>query len=168
MNNELYNTKNINYIPTNSYMAQTFFCNILINTLINEINITIDDYKKFHPGGNIGQKLLKVKDVLITNFPKIILNNNVTLNSVLLEMTKYNIGCCFFVNNNGDLLGLLTDGDIRRLLIKNTIKNIILQNINTNYKYIDNNMFIKDIKDNNSKFLPVIINKFIGIIDCRA
>ena len=34
-------------------------------------------------------------------------------------MTKYKIGCCFFVNNENKLIGILTDGDIRRLILKN-------------------------------------------------
>ena len=61
-----------------------------------------------------------IKDVIIKEFPKININSEIPLQNVLLEMTKYSVGCCFFMNNN-NLVGVLTDGDIRRLLIQKHI-----------------------------------------------
>lgn len=163
---ELYNDKNINCIPSNSLLIQTIFVNICIQELIMKSNINKDIYKCNHPAGNIGKNLLKVKDVIINEYPKIVLNTRIKLNTILLEMTKYNIGCCFFVNDNNNLLGLLSDGDIRRLLLSDSNIEININNINRDYKYIDNDdKYINNINDKHSKFLPVIINnKIIGIV----
>lgn len=175
-NGEIKNSKNINCIPSNSYMSQLFFSNILINNLIEKSNITLDLYKSNHPAGNIGDNLKKIKDIMITEFPKIILDYNIKLNKVLLEMTKYNIGCCFFVNDNNNLLGVLSDGDIRRILLNNNINDITIENINNKFTFINNaDIYMKNLVNDNiikykkAKFIPVIEkNIIVGIIDSRV
>ena len=167
--NELEN--NINTIPTNSSMIQLITCNIIISSLTSIININKDEYKLNHSNGNIGVNLRKIKDIMIINYPKIILKEKVLLNNVLLEMTKSSIGCCFFVNTNNEYIGLLTDGDIRRLLIKNNNLNIIkIEHINNNSYYeTDTNkylIYIDNIKK--KKFIPIIENnKILGIISYK-
>lgn len=179
LNNEIQG--NIQTIPTNSYMAQMFFCNILVTKLSKIINISIEQYKNNHPAGNIGNKLKTINDVLIYEFPRIMIdesNSNVFikktciyLNDIMLEMTRYSIGCCFFINNDNKLLGLLTDGDIRRLLLTNKgIDKINIDHINTKYHYeMNGSKLLIDIKDGKkSKFIPLIVyDKLIGIIDYR-
>ena len=156
----------INCIPTNSIVCMITFCNIVVSILSNKINNDI--YISNHPAGTIGYNMKKIKDIIIKDYPKIILNETVLLNNILLEMTKYSIGCCFFTDNNNMLLGLMTDGDIRRMLVNNTnIKYITLNDINTNYYYeTDINKYIYMVeKINRYKFIPIIENDImIGII----
>jgi arabinose-5-phosphate isomerase len=150
-------------IPTNSSLSFMLFSNILI-TLLKQ-NVTLEKYSKNHPKGSIGNGFKTVHDILITNFPKIILLDNVNIHKVFLEMTSHKIGCCFFVNENDNLLGILTDGDIRRLLLENeNIKQITLENINKKYYSINNlNMYINSLE--RYTYIPVIIeNKLKGII----
>jgi arabinose-5-phosphate isomerase len=151
---------NIDKIPTNSIMSQLIFCNLLVSILKD--NIDIDTYKDNHLSGNIGIDLLQIKDVLKTEYPKIIinLNDSIELNEILLEMTQYKIGCCFFVNNDNELFGILTDGDIRKLLIKNKVEYITMNHINDNYYYeIDKNKFIFSCKKYN--YIPLLKNKIL-------
>jgi arabinose-5-phosphate isomerase len=155
----------INKIPTNSYMSQVLFSNILVSLLKKDIDLT--SYKNNHPAGNIGNNLKKIKDCIKTeNYPKIILENETYLHNILLEMTKFKIGCCFFVNNLDELIGILTDGDIRRILLNNENTKIInINDINKNY-YYENNPY-KFINLINKKYLyvPILISrKIIGII----
>lgn len=153
---------NINKIPTNSCMSQLLFGNLLVSNL--KKHTSTDEYKINHPAGNIGNNLKKIKDCIILNFPKIILEKSVNLHDVLLEMTKYKIGCCFFVNCNDELLGILTDGDIRRLLLNDDVKFITILEINTNFYYEENiNKYMNQCK--NFAFIPILQNKIIvGII----
>jgi arabinose-5-phosphate isomerase len=166
LNNEL--RGNINTIPTNSYMSMMFFINVIIMIIIDLLDIKNNNYKLNHPGGNIGNSLLTIKDCLIKEFPIIVLDKNLILSDILLEMTKYSIGCCFFINNNNKLLGLLTDGDIRRLLCKDKNLNIIrIENINTNYYYeTDINKMICELENiKKYKFIPILKDdELIGII----
>ena len=156
----------LNKIPTNSYMSQLFFSNIIVSILKNKINM--NEYKNNHPAGNIGNELKKIKDCIrIENYPKIILDNELYLHDILLEMTKFKIGCCFFVNQINQLIGILTDGDIRRLLLEDENKKIInINDINKNY-YSETNLekFIYECKKSN--YIPILnnSNNLIGIIN---
>jgi arabinose-5-phosphate isomerase len=153
----------INKIPTNSYMSHLLFSNILVSKLKNNINLS--EYQQNHPAGSIGKNLRIIKDVLIYDYPKIILVDNVNITNILLEMTNYKIGCCFFVNNKNKLIGILTDGDIRRLLLNKISKKFInINDINKNYYCeSDINKFI--FKCKKTKYIPIITDdKFKGII----
>lgn len=163
---EIKYTNNINCIPSNSYMTFLYFTNILTEYIIVNSNLVLDSYKYNHPAGNIGENLKLIKDVLITEFPKIIIKQTITINYILLEMTKYKIGCCFFLDDNNILIGILTDGDLRRKLLekKNDLNQISLDFINTDFYYeTDLNKYVKDCK--NIGYIPILKNrKILGII----
>ena len=94
------------------------------------------------------------------------INENIEINKVLLEMTKYKIGCCFFTDTEDNLLGILTDGDIRRLLLIMDYKYININNINKNYYYIEDlEKYVFEINYNYCNYIPIIEKtKIIGII----
>ena len=153
----------INKIPTNSYMSHLLFSNILVSIL--KTNISLDMYKENHLSGNIGRKLQKIKDCIITEYPRIELSKDIQINNIFFEMTKYLIGYCFFTDKNGNLLGILSDGDIRRLLIEDPEKKLInFDDINKNYYFeTDFNKYIISCK--NYSYIPILIDgKIIGII----
>jgi len=161
---------NIQTIPTNSYMSQLLFSNLLVTYLSK--NITLKNYKDNHPAGNIGNKLKTINDIINYNFPKIVFDTEyIDLHLILLEMTKYSIGCCFFVNKDNEMIGLLTDGDIRRLIVKKTnFKKINKSNINNIFSFETQlDKLLINISDSfKTKFIPILQNgKLYGIIDCR-
>jgi YrbI family 3-deoxy-D-manno-octulosonate 8-phosphate phosphatase len=164
---ELRNKKDINCIPSNSFMTFMYFTNILSQTIINESNIELVTYKYNHPAGNIGDNLKQIKDCIKTEYPKFIFlengNNDVEieLHKILLEMTNYKIGCSFFVNENNELLGIMTDGDIRRLLLKTPdVKKITLNDINKNFIYETNqNKIINELRNNITTIIPILEEK---------
>ena len=163
--NEIRNNNNISSIPTNSYMVFVYFTNILTYFIIFNSRLTLENYKINHPAGNIGKNLKQIKDILIDKFPKIILKEKMVLHTILLEMTQHKIGCCFFVDENDNLLGLLTDGDIRRTILeKSDLKYISINDINSDYYFeTDLNKYLKDCKKIGS--IPILQNgKMIGII----
>lgn len=157
---------NINCIPTNSVICMITFCNIIVGMLSDKINNDI--YISNHPAGMIGYNMRTIKDTMITHYPQIVFNNTVSLNYVLLEMTKYSIGCCFFIDNYNTLLGLMTDGDIRRMLVNNSEKKqIYIDDINRNYHYETaiNKKIIMVNNLNRYKFIPILDNyKMIGVL----
>ena len=158
--------EDIKTLPTNSCFSQLIFCNIL--TLL-VTNISISNYKNNHPAGNIGSNLKTIKECMIQSFPKLILTNNISLQDILLEMTKYSIGCCFFINLENKMVGLLTDGDIRRILVENIGKKFVFEeDLNLNYFYeTDLNKMIGEIQNiKRKKFIPVLNSnkEILGII----
>ena len=80
-------------------------------------------------------------------------------------MTNYGIGCCFFVDKEDELLGIMTDGDLRRLLIsQRDISMININHINKEYYYEnDDNKYLNESKK--IGYIPILKNKIIiGII----
>jgi hypothetical protein len=146
-------------------MVFIFFINILVYELCNILKLDKSIYKLNHPAGNIGNSLKQIKDIIITDYPKIELSDGfVNLSTIFIEMTKYKIGCSFFVNND-ELLGILTDGDIRRLLLNNSdLKEISMNDLNTNFYYEnDANKYRNTLKSYN--YIPILNKlKIIGII----
>ena len=93
----------------------------------------------------------------------------ILLQEVLLQMTQYSIGCCFFINEQKELVGVLSDGDIRRLLLNDMEKKYIsINDINTDFYYeTDMNKLVSDITlIKRKKFIPILSNdmRMIGII----
>lgn len=153
----------LNNIPTNSCMYQLLFSNILVSIL--KQNISIDTYKENHPAGKIGSNLTKIKDIISYDYPTISLEDSINVYDILLKMTEKHIGCCFIVDTNNVLVGILTDGDIRRLLIgRNILIPITKQEINVNFYYETNiEKYIYEIPKSYG-YIPVLKdNQIIGI-----
>jgi len=170
----------IKTLPTNSCLVQIIFSNILTILIEKEISLTLEGYGDNHPAGSIGDKLKKIKDIIIYNFPIITIKDilqveqdytkkEILLQEVLLQMTLYSIGCCFFINEQKELVGVLSDGDIRRLLLNDMEKKYIyINDINTDFYYeTDMNKLVSDITlIKRKKFIPILSNdmRMIGII----
>jgi len=160
----------INKIPTNSVMSHLLFSNILVSLL--KKNITLEKYITNHLSGNIGKQLLKVKDVLITEYPTIIINTDVkyiNIIDMLMVMTNYKLGCCFFLDLTNKLIGILTDGDIRRYLLEYKLKSEIpIKYINSNYYYeTDLEQYLTKINKIGTAIIPIIsLNRIMkGYVD---
>ena len=155
--NEELISNDINNVPTNSCMSQLIFSNILSMLLIHKIQLYKNNYKLNHPAGYIGDSLKTIKECIITDYPKLILNNTIKLIDVLLKMTEFKIGICIFVDSNKILNDIILDGDIRRLLIKNNnISEIDINNINTNFIYETNLDKYILILDKHYKYIPIL------------
>ncbi len=110
-----------NLAPTTSTTATLAMGDALAVTLLEKKNFTADDFAMFHPGGNIGKRLLlKIEELAITGpaIPSIAVT--ATLNEAILEMTSKRLGATCVVDAAGNLAGIITDGDLRRLLSKRT------------------------------------------------
>ena len=77
-----------------------------------------DDFAKFHPGGSLGKKLYLRVDDLYKDNEKPFVKPGQTLKEVIVEMTSKRLGVTAVVNDDNNLLGIITDGDLRRMLEK--------------------------------------------------
>ncbi len=102
--------------PTSSTTATLVLGDILTAGLIERKGFTKSDFNARHPGGKLGSILQKVSDLMHTNEEMPILHEQSDMHRVLLEMTSKRLGCVGFVNEAGELTGMLTDGDLRRCL----------------------------------------------------
>ena len=108
-----------NLAPTSSTTAQLVMGDALAICLMEMKGFNSDDFAKFHPGGTLGKKLyLRVADLYIKNEkPK--LAKDRSLKEVIVEISSKRLGATAVVDNNDNLLGIITDGDLRRMLEKN-------------------------------------------------
>jgi arabinose-5-phosphate isomerase len=102
--------------PTSSTTATLVLGDILTIGLIDRKGFSKEEFNVRHPGGKLGSILKRVGDLMHVGQSMPILDENSNMQAVLLEMTSKCLGCVGFVNQNGDLTGMLTDGDLRRCL----------------------------------------------------
>ena len=106
-----------NLVPTSSTTAQLALGDALAICLLDYRGFSKKDFAKFHPGGSLGKKLyLKVSDISSHN-QKPQVKPDDSLKSVILEISSKRLGATA-VLDNGNLMGIITDGDLRRMLEK--------------------------------------------------
>ncbi len=111
----------LNLAPTTSTTVTLALGDALAVTLLEKKNFTAEDFAMFHPGGNLGKRLLlKIEELAITGSQTPKISVNASLNEAILEMTTKRLGATCVVDVNGNLAGIITDGDLRRLLQKTT------------------------------------------------
>ena len=77
------------------------------------------DFGKFHPAGSLGKKLiLKVDDLMAHGEKNAKVHVNVPLKDAIIEISKKGLGAVSVVDDDDNLLGIITDGDLRRQLEK--------------------------------------------------
>lgn len=108
-----------NLAPTSSTTAQLVMGDALAVVLMELKGFGSDDFAKFHPGGTLGKKLyLRVSDLFKLNEkPKVLPSQS--LKDVIVEISKKRLGATAVVDEQNNLLGVITDGDLRRMLEKN-------------------------------------------------
>ncbi len=77
-----------------------------------------EDFAFHHPGGSLGKRLLlKVKDIMHTGQEIPLVKENATMREALMEIIEKRLGVTGVVNDEGKLVGIITDGDIKRILM---------------------------------------------------
>jgi arabinose-5-phosphate isomerase len=106
-----------NLAPTSSTTAQLAMGDALAVCLLDCRDFTSSDFAKYHPGGALGKKLyLKVGDIATQN-QKPIVKSDDSIKAVIMEISSKRLGATAVVDN-GNLVGVITDGDLRRMLEK--------------------------------------------------
>lgn len=104
--------------PTSSTTATVVMGDAMAVALMKERDFQPENFAQFHPGGSLGRKLLmKVKDVMRSiDLPKVTPQSD--MEAVIHAITHGRLGLVL-VENEGKLMGVITDGDLRRGMVKN-------------------------------------------------
>jgi len=104
-------------VPTSSTTVALALGDAFAIALLKDRNFSLNDFARFHPGGSIGKKLiLKVKDLMHSGPELPSVPASATMKDAILQMTSGKLGCTAVTDDEGLLLGIVTDGDLRRLL----------------------------------------------------
>lgn len=110
----------LNLAPTASTTATLVMGDALAIALLVARGFTEQDFAFSHPGGTLGKRLLlHVKDIMHTGDAVPIVHEKACLQETILVMTEKRLGMATIQNDQGELLGIYTDGDLRRTFERN-------------------------------------------------
>jgi len=105
--------------PTASTTAMLAMGDALAVALLCQRGFKSSDFKQFHPGGALGQRLsLSVKEIMLTGDRLPLARADHLLSQVITEMDDKKLGAALVVDRHRTLKGIITDGDLRRALKK--------------------------------------------------
>lgn len=106
--------------PTASTTAVLAVGDALAVCLIHWKSFTADDFRKYHPGGALGQRLsLRVNSLMHTGVPHE--EDTVSIRQALETLDKGTLGAVVLTDSGKKLTGIITDGDVRRMVCRGTM-----------------------------------------------
>jgi arabinose-5-phosphate isomerase len=103
--------------PTASTTATLAMGDALAIALLDKKGFTREEFAMFHPGGNLGKRLLlRVEEMMVSGINVPSVREEVPLSDAIVEMTSKRLGATCVVDAAGRMKGIITDGDLRRLL----------------------------------------------------
>jgi arabinose-5-phosphate isomerase len=117
--------------PTVSTTCMLALGDALALTVMRMRNFMPEDFAAFHPGGELGRKLMRVEEAMLRDQDDrlAIVPDGVALGAALrqAERSRRRVGAMILVDAAGRLSGILTDADLRRALVKADGKDILQQ-----------------------------------------
>jgi arabinose-5-phosphate isomerase len=160
-----------NLAPTSSTTAQMVMGDALAVALMELNGFTGKDFAKYHPGGNLGKRMyLRVEDLYVRNLsPKVL--EDASLKQVIVEITEKRLGVTAVVDEQNNVVGIITDGDLRRMLERSSnIENITAKDIlSKNPKTIQPDLLAVEAlemlrKNDISQLIVASNNNYLGIL----
>jgi len=108
--------------PTTSTTMMLALGDALAVALLERMGLTPEQFRVFHPGGKLGQKLKTVADIM-QPFEKLpFADMSTKMEKAILTMTEKNLGCVIVADEkSGALAGIITDGDLKRHMSENLL-----------------------------------------------
>ena len=104
----------LNLAPTSSTTLSLVIGDCIAMSLLELKGFKSSQFKKFHPGGNLGKDLKQVSEIMHIGKSIPLANENEKMTKTLITMTKKSFGCIGVINHKKNLVGIITDGDLRR------------------------------------------------------
>jgi len=107
----------LNLAPTSSTTAQLTMGDALAIALMEKRNFQPRDFAQFHPGGELGKRLLTTAQDVMRTDDMPVLPPEMHLGEAIILVSKAKLGLGIAMVND-EIVGLITDGDIRRAMEK--------------------------------------------------
>ncbi len=122
--------------PTTSTTLMIAYGDALAIALLERMGLTTEQYKVFHPGGKLGQRLMKVSELMISGDDLPIVSSNALMDEVLLTLTEKNLGLVLVFDEDKSLLGIVTDGDLKRHMAADLLQKSVTEVMSVDPKSI--------------------------------
>ncbi len=158
-----------NLAPTSSTTITLVIGDCIAMSLLELKGFKSSQFKRFHPGGNLGKDLQKINEIMHTGSALPLAKESERMTTTLIKMTKKSFGCVGVINNKKKLIGIITDGDLRRNMNDNLFNLKACDLMTKKPTTGDKNMIVGEALNimNNKKITSLFIceqNKPIGII----
>lgn len=100
--------------PTTSTTMMLALGDALAVALLERMGLTREQFRVFHPGGKLGQQLLRVADLMHKGSELPVVTPQTLMQDVLLVMAEKNLGVVLVTDSEEMLAGIFTDGDWKR------------------------------------------------------
>ena len=114
-----------NLAPTTSSLMCLALGDAIAVALLESREFTASDFSVYHPGGQLGAKLLKVGDLMHTGNALPLVQRGTQMTEVIMQISEKGFGCVGVLDDKGSLCGIVTDGDLRRKLATNLLGEIV-------------------------------------------
>jgi arabinose-5-phosphate isomerase len=118
--------------PTTSTTMMVALGDALALALLERKGFSSSDFHLFHPGGRLGRRLLRVRDIMHQEDDVPLVSPSAPMSEAILVMTAKSFGCVGVCGADGRLIGVITDGDLRRhmgdSLLRQTVEAVMHQN----------------------------------------
>lgn len=108
----------LNLAPTSSTTAALAMGDALAIALMTIRNFKPRDFAQFHPGGELGKRLLTTAEDVMRTEDLPIIPSDMSLGKAIIHVSKGKLGLGVSLDDNHKVMGLITDGDIRRAMEK--------------------------------------------------
>ena len=105
--------------PTTSTLLQLVTGDALAVALLEARDFTPDHFRTFHPGGQLGASLMKVREIMHRGDAVPVAALGSSLKDAVVTLSRKRLGCVCIVDEGGGLAGIVTDGDLARNLDRN-------------------------------------------------
>ncbi len=107
--------------PTTSTTTTLAMGDAIAVALIESKGFTREEFHDRHPGGKLGNVLLRASDIMVTGNDLPLVPEHMPMADALVVMTAKSWGCLGIVDDEGHLTGVITDGDLRRHMAVNLV-----------------------------------------------
>lgn len=105
----------MNLAPTASTTAALALGDALAVVVLQQRGFSPEDFAMFHPAGSLGRKLMRVEELMHKGKALPMVAQDAPLRDAIMTMSSHRLGVTG-VQQDGRLVGCLTDGDLRRIL----------------------------------------------------
>lgn len=107
----------LNLAPTSSTTATLAMGDAMAVALMEKRNFRPQDFAQFHPGGELGKRLLTTAGDVMRTEEMPVITPEMHLGEAIIQVSRGKLGLGI-AERNGEIAGLITDGDIRRAMEK--------------------------------------------------
>ncbi len=100
--------------PTTSTTVSLALGDALAVALLERKGFSPRDFQVLHPGGKLGSSLVRVSDLMHTGDALPLCKPDTPMPEAILEISAKGFGCVAVVDEDGAIVGVITDGDLRR------------------------------------------------------